>query len=232
MNETIISRIQKLFALGASPNENEAAAALEKAHVLLREYNLSMADLPSENKTDAKITESVYATEQKTRQWCTIIINGVCKANYCAVYLVPRKIDSGRIRATYEWQIRIVGREHNVAGAIAMADYLIGVVDRLSKKYNGHERNSYRQGVAATLYARLLAMAKADKQSTDAQTTALVVREDRAVDDYLHALNLLKHRGSTSIASNFAFGQGRADGQLVSLNRQVNGSQSASGLIG
>jgi hypothetical protein len=45
--ENIKRKIKKLFALSASPNPNEAAAALEKAQDLMREYsvNMSAADL-------------------------------------------------------------------------------------------------------------------------------------------------------------------------------------------
>jgi hypothetical protein len=38
--DEVMARIRKLFALAGSPNEHEAALALEKAHALLLRYNL------------------------------------------------------------------------------------------------------------------------------------------------------------------------------------------------
>lgn len=53
--EKIVAKIQKLFALaGNNPSEQEAAAALLKAQVLLAKYNLSQADVEDEGVKEWK----------------------------------------------------------------------------------------------------------------------------------------------------------------------------------
>ena len=46
--EQVVSKVRKLFELSNSSNENEAALAAAKARELLSRYNMSMADLPTE----------------------------------------------------------------------------------------------------------------------------------------------------------------------------------------
>ncbi|MDD3816412.1 MAG: DUF2786 domain-containing protein, partial [Desulfocapsaceae bacterium] len=45
IDQKIINKLQKLLSLSASDNENEAALAMKKAEGLMREHNLSVADV-------------------------------------------------------------------------------------------------------------------------------------------------------------------------------------------
>ena len=58
--EDLVRKIQKLFALGESPNPNEAANALSKAHALMAKYNISAEDLGEDEKsiTEIEMNES------------------------------------------------------------------------------------------------------------------------------------------------------------------------------
>ncbi|MEI7449236.1 MAG: DUF2786 domain-containing protein [Desulfomonile sp.] len=47
--EEVVSKVRKLFELSNSANENEAALAAAKAREFLSRYNLSMADLPTDD---------------------------------------------------------------------------------------------------------------------------------------------------------------------------------------
>src|SRR5690348_7600425 len=53
--DEVVARIRELFALAGSPNEYEAALALEKAHALLLRYNLGAEAVTSgsDSRTDA-----------------------------------------------------------------------------------------------------------------------------------------------------------------------------------
>ena len=44
-DQHLIEKIQKLFALGQSPNLNEAAAVLDRAQKLMDEYDLSFGEV-------------------------------------------------------------------------------------------------------------------------------------------------------------------------------------------
>jgi|WetSurMetagenome_2_1015567.scaffolds.fasta_scaffold07092_3 hypothetical protein len=66
MSDRIIDRITKLFALSNSNFEEEAKAALQKAHLLMLKYNLSMHDIsareheiPIMSQTECKINTLV-----------------------------------------------------------------------------------------------------------------------------------------------------------------------------
>lgn len=54
-NEKIISKIQKLMALGESPNEAEAAAAAEKAQKLMIENGIAAADLADHDASKIEV---------------------------------------------------------------------------------------------------------------------------------------------------------------------------------
>ena len=57
--EQVVSKVRKLFELSNSSNENEAALAAAKARELLSRYNLSMADLPTDDiKTAVSVREA------------------------------------------------------------------------------------------------------------------------------------------------------------------------------
>jgi hypothetical protein len=60
--EEVLSKVRKLFELSNSPNENEAALAAAKARELLARYNLSIADLPTDD-----VNSTLAATEMSVR---------------------------------------------------------------------------------------------------------------------------------------------------------------------
>ncbi len=51
-NEKVLEIVKKLLALGTSPNQNEANAAIAKANELMLRHNLSMGDVESLNLAD------------------------------------------------------------------------------------------------------------------------------------------------------------------------------------
>lgn len=68
--EQVVSKVRKLFELSNSSNENEAALAAAKARELLSRYNMSMADLPTEDmKTAVSVTEASVSTGRAVRNW-------------------------------------------------------------------------------------------------------------------------------------------------------------------
>ena len=88
-SNAILDKIRKLMALGQSPNENEAMAALAKARALMVEYKISQGEV------DAHKVKSQKFVERQLDTWCTkyndpwlmTLANKIAKAHCCDSYL-------------------------------------------------------------------------------------------------------------------------------------------------
>ena len=68
--EEVVSKVRKLFELSNSANENEAALAAAKAREFLSRYNLSMADLPTDDMTRViAATEACVQVGKVVHNW-------------------------------------------------------------------------------------------------------------------------------------------------------------------
>ncbi|MGO9568842.1 MAG: DUF2786 domain-containing protein [Desulfomonilaceae bacterium] len=78
--EQVVSKVRKLFELSNSSNENEAALAAAKARELLSRYNLSMADLPTDDMKNAvSVTEASVGVGRVVRNWVKgLLIHVAC----------------------------------------------------------------------------------------------------------------------------------------------------------
>src|SRR5512147_128379 len=90
MSETnldkIIAKVQKLLALaGNNPNEAEALAAMERAHAILAEYNLSLADVKEGSQEDAVVNNDLVTESQI---WSRPIYDACAKLYFCGYFFV------------------------------------------------------------------------------------------------------------------------------------------------
>jgi hypothetical protein len=83
--QRLIDRVRKLLNLAASTNEHEAAAAAAKAHALLAEYNLTIADVGEETVT-SNATKSRTKTRKKLESWAFDLAQCVSEAFDCGYY--------------------------------------------------------------------------------------------------------------------------------------------------
>jgi len=117
-DKSLIEKIQKLFALGQSPNENEAAAAIKKAEALMAEYDLSIGEVNYiKEKEERKGGKKIY-------EWELYLFAAVCVCNNC----VPA---SNRSRAYGRFSL--AGREINVFLSLEMFRYLMDAIARAAK---------------------------------------------------------------------------------------------------
>jgi hypothetical protein len=84
-HKRLIDRVRKLLNLAASANEHEAAAAATKAHALLVEYNLTLADVGEETRS-ACATKSKTKTRKNLESWAFDLAAYTSKAFDCAYY--------------------------------------------------------------------------------------------------------------------------------------------------
>jgi hypothetical protein len=213
MSDIILGKVKKLLNLGNSPNEAEAQAAIEKAHSLLKEYNLSISDIKTDSLYDIK--EQVVFESKNDSQWKKYIMMGVAKANYC-MHLITKSCKG----VTNQF----IGKEHNVVVAIEMTNYLIDTVERLAKKYPGSIRGDYKKGLAYRLCERLHEINKKEK----VECNALVIQEESMIKKYIQQQHTnIKSVSTTVRTHNYsAFCHGMNDANSIGLNGQVGNNNS------
>jgi len=158
ISDRLIEKIQKLFALaGNNPNKAEAEVALNKAHELLEENNISMLEIErstgkaDNSRSDEKHSGALY-------KWQQAIWEGTAKMNFCR-YFRLRGMTKGS-----KYEHRIVGRPSNATATQMMAEYLQGAIERYAREYA--KDNDYasifnrdviifREGMAAEITHRM-----------------------------------------------------------------------------
>ena len=147
----IVDKIQKLLALTESSNEHEAALAAEKAHELLAEHNLSMAQVESASKKE-KLNEQVghtSATSKLGARWVRNLWLATARLYFCE-YLYSR--------GNHKTYHTVIGSEANTTTACHMAEFFTQSVVEMSK--GSSSQSSFRTGCALRLVARLNEMRK------------------------------------------------------------------------
>lgn len=151
MSEDIMRKVKALLALAQSPNEHEASAAAEKAQELMLAYNLDMAQTPTRHaRGEKRFGGGLY-------KWQRTLWDGIAKLNFCMYWC-----EKGTAKGA-KWEHKLLGAEHNVASAKVLADYLEQAINRFvvntygsaPADYFSASANSYRQGMADKLAARL-----------------------------------------------------------------------------
>ena len=212
INASVVDKIRKLLALSQSPNEAEAASAMQKAHELLKAHNLSMADIG----TDKRAYSERYHPNSKNRLegWKDLLMGVVAEGNYCARVTI-------RTRAG-ELYYEIFGKEENVAATVVMFEYLAETVRRISIAAKdiipNYSYKEFRNAMVCRLGQRL-EMIKAQEAAEGC--TALVVVSADAQNAMREAHKQIREKSIKITATESArYGFQAADS--VSLNKQVN----------
>ena len=203
-DQHLIDKIQKLFALGKSPNLNEAAAALGKAQELMDEYDLSFAEVNYINETTGRKGKKIY-------EWQTVLFAAVCYVNNC-VAAQNRTRDYGRFSA--------YGRKINVFLSLEMFRYLVDAIERIAKtecKGKGHKYNhDFKMAAAKTLRDRLNEYGKKVSWAVDRET------ELNAIDEYTKLKQSKAPAGSNyRFENNRAIEAGIKAGNNIGLHKQA-----------
>jgi hypothetical protein len=200
--ETIKDKIRKLLALSKSDNENEAAAALEKANNLLAEYELDESALRFE-QVSVKSTKTFV-------KWRTVVANAVSWLYGCYNYIDG---DKGVFTFTGE------GINSFMAGE--MFDYLIQTIERCAKKAIRKNaklkfRRDFKYGMASRLYNRIIEMGKACSWLSDRE-----IKKEEAEEYVKSLIKLSECKGKKSNFNKRALARGHLYGDNVSLARQT-----------
>jgi hypothetical protein len=226
----IIEKVRKLLELaGNNPNENEAAAAIEKAHEILARHNLSMETVegyqPEEKEDDERgmlNTETKYS--EKYYKW---LWSAVAEAHFCSMFSLR---PNPKMRQTI---YTVVGRRVNTVVATQLALYLCQTVKRLANeaalnadRTDHAYKNAFIAGCCLRLYHRVLDLKK--KAPVGTTGNALIVldnNEQKRNAAFIQAagINLIQGRKRKASAMD---SQGLYDGkqaaEKVSLHQQLN----------
>ncbi len=222
IDKSIIEKINKLLALANSSNENEAAVAAQKASLLLTQYNLSLADLGSDDLTD--ITELVVETTTRFISWKMLLLGGIAEANGCQAF-----------RNNYNGNMRLIGSYASLIVCQNMYEYLSKTIEQRAKYRQGRGRaylNAFRVGCATRLSQRLAEQRSEIENngiagnSETPQTPAIVVRSmfeksEAAVAEYLKRQGFKIKTKSAQLSSESGFNSGYKAGDQISLNKQI-----------
>jgi Protein of unknown function (DUF2786) len=247
--DKIIERVRKLLALSENnPSEAEATAAAEKAHAILAEHNLGMAEIMVEGEDEAADDPRIH--ERFRTNYYDVPIRdlwfAVARANGCrCVYSAPTRKRWGSFDRSEGLKFTLIGRTVNVAVASAVAEYLTQTVLRLTaaaveeNRLRGGlssgrtVRTSFMAGCVHRLQQRLNEMRKQDTVKAQAQAAAggnalVVYQENEAALNQAYLKSLFPHlsrNGSQStVRSNAAYHAGRAAADKVSFAPQLKAS--------
>jgi len=222
IDQSIIEKINKLLALGQSPNEHEAKLAMMNAQKLLTKHNLSMCDIKTKENT-INIKERILNLEStRVATWKSALLNSICLNNYCTLL-----ISTGYRR---EKSFKIIGDEINIQVVLNMYEYLYEAVERITKKSDtkgATEKNSFRLGMINGINEQFDAIKREMEQhGVDEECTALMVvdyekKNKTAIAKFLESYSIRRSSAKGSRIDGNAYSKGRAEGQKVSLRKQV-----------
>jgi hypothetical protein len=200
LDNKILERIQKLFALGKSPNMAEAASALRKAQALMDEYNLTFGEVHYTTEFEKLPGRKIYT-------WEFLVFESVCLANNCSPAL-------GRGTGF----ISLCGRKINVFLSLEMFRYLIDTVKRLAKqecKGKGHKYNiDFKMAAAYALQERLAEYGNNVSWAPDRMEELKNIHEHRK-------LKTAKGGADFSFGNSSAIIKGYESGKNISLAKQT-----------
>jgi hypothetical protein len=205
--ETVKNRVRKLLALSKSNNENEAAAAIEKANYLMAKYKLDDSTVKFENV-------KVRSTKRYVR-WRAIISNAVSYLYCCYCY----KDDSGHYIFT--------GEPLYVFMASEMYSYLVKTVERIAKKSIRKNakylyRQSFKVGMADRIYDRIFTLGKNCSWAPQRRSM------EQEVENYVEStVSLRSSKTPKRLVNRTAFNRGVLIADSVSLARQAGYSGNA-----
>lgn len=222
--DKIIDLIKKCLALTGSPNEHEAARAMEKAQDLLEKYNLEMDDVKDTPEVDSNGMIQKRYTILGRFKWRQALVHYVARRNFC------KSIGHGR----WHDYVDIAGRRVNVEATIEMVSWLLPQIERLAKqatrayKIERDEetgriirKNAYRGAFLWGCITRInnrLYEAQQERIADNSDLTGLISRRDTEVAEYVaQVFGRLSSSGSARVTSSRGVSDGRTAGDKVNL---------------
>lgn len=229
-----IDKVEKLFSLAGSPNENEATLAMQKANELIEKYNLRFFDGGVERDFGhVVINRKRKRIESYQRHICRIL------QDFFFVRVVMSSLYDPKTDQNYKI-IEILGTRENVLIGeycyFFLENKLLSLWAHNRHKFNRSartEKNSYFLGLLAGFYDKLKNQGGkiAGKTKADEARAIVPISGDRELDKYVGSRfpRLQKaSRRSAKIYKN-TYNDGMSTGRTITLVKGVAGESTQSG---
>lgn len=240
--DSVLGKLRKLKNLyeGAKKinSEGEANAAAAAIQRLLAQYNLSMDEIGTdeEKKKDEILHEEVSGFTYKSigGEWENRLVYVLCKWNFCRCFIYGKSyknliiIGKKENIETVKWLRELLSERFVAFSKVRFKEYKKTMEYALKPISLDKYQRSYLMGCAAGLDAKLKEESDREKKEDEVfgtKVTALIVRNDTAIKDYVAN----KFGGTKSRKTHEKFDSARnygyKDGKNTSLNKAVTNSQ-------
>ena len=202
--EQVIGIVRKLLNLAdteKNDSEHQAAVALQKAHDLLEQHGLDMAEVHAQGETQWEIEDWMDDPRSQYDTWNKYLCYAAARLFNCKSYTMRRGWNkSGTYRMV---SMGLIGERVDVAMVREVWPWLVKKARQAARQYAGQGWNSshrsFAESFATRIYMRVEEMIEQDRQNEEVErtvqqsdgsahniSTALVVAEKmNAVEEYL-----------------------------------------------
>ena len=238
--DRILEKLRKLMNLQKSAeslgNEGEAHAAAAGISRVLLDYNLSLNDIPDEEKIDNPVVAEDTPVKRPIHgPWFEMMAQVCCDYNFCRPLRISQyNFKTGRYKRE---SVRIVGRKKNVEVVLYLISFLEHTLTAIGKrKYLSYRKDMImrlgRTPKTETMFLRsFLAGAvfglrdqfeqQQEQVAASTDVTALVKTSDAEIDAFLSGQKVGTVRGSKASVDRLIAGQGYAAGREVEIHKGI-----------
>jgi hypothetical protein len=231
--EEVLSKVRKLFELSNSPNENEAALAAAKARELLARYNLSIADLPTDDaRSTLAPTEASVRVGKAVRNWVKGLLFHVAEGFECQ-HIIRR-------RQGFDTILSFIGTPADAEVAVYTFQFLYrqlhGYVDRALTRLKRENRgwstaslkSAYLDGAVKRIGERFSEETQTIRAAERRDCKELVLAKEQMIKDYMATAfpKIRMEYGRSRIVSAGAFEKGYCDAGKISLRPGIRKNDS------
>jgi hypothetical protein len=222
--EEVLSKVRKLFELSNSPNENEAALAASKARELLARYNLSIADLPTDDIGSAIApTEASVRVAKAVQNWVKGLLIHISDGFECQ-HLIRRRKGCNTI-------LCFIGTPADAEVAVYTFQFLYRqlhiMVERAIPKLKRENsawstaalKSAYLDGAVKRIGEKFRAQTQPIRAAEHHNCKELVLAKDRIIKNYMATAfpNIRMEYGRKRVVSAAAFDKGYSDAGTINL---------------
>lgn len=222
--EEVLSKVRKLFELANSPNENEAALAAAKARELLGRYNLSIADLPTDDANNwLAPTLASVRIGKIVRNWVKGLLFHVAEGFECQ-HIIRRRRGADTI-------LSFIGTPADAEIAVYTFQFLYrqlhGYAERalpgLRRENGGWStsalKSAYLDGAVKRIGERFSEQTQSIRAAERRGCKDLVLAKERMIKDYMAAAfpSVRTEYGKRRVVSAGAFEKGYYDAGTINL---------------
>lgn len=226
-------KIEKLFALAESANENEASLALQKANELMRRHNIQrLSNIVDSNYDCVIINHKKKRIDTHQRLLCNIL------KDYYFVNVITSRVYDQHTLDTYR-TIELTGEKVNLDIAEHVYFFIEKKLHSLWMEHRkntgalGKEKRSFFLGVLNGFKQKLERDEKKVIKNSGGKVSALIHTGDPGLEKYYHTryprLRQVKHSGPRVFRDTFK--AGKKEGSRLTIHKGVSQSDGNKGKL-